>query len=361
LSTNLINFQVEKESRIGALHLVRNLPGKVSPESPLAPALVYLDKLADSGKRTQRNDLVRVARLLTGDTKAGLGDYQWKELRSGHVEFVIGSMKGSDFSPSLINATISALRGVAKWAVHLGQMKRKHYERLRAVPLVRSQGERRRPARALSPEEIVTLFRSCERDQTVCALRDAAAIALLYRGGLRLDEARALVLANYNRRTHALHLRGKGRKRRTVYFDDRGARRAMHAWLRLRGDAPGALLCPVDRHGHVRVQPLSQKGLYSAVMRRGRLAGVAPFTVHDLRRSLGKHLKDKGTPIDVIRAILGHSDIRTTEIYLMTEEREKRSATLKIKVAFRTRAGRGQKRRGRRRKSSWRASLRAKL
>lgn len=352
MTAQILTFKVAPESEIGALYLVKNLPGHIEPSSPLAPALVYLDKLAPSGKRSQRMNLVRVARLLTGDVEASLGDYQWRDLRSGHVEFLIGALQGADFSVSVINATISALRGVAKWAVHLGQMKRKHYERLRTVPLVRSDGERRRPARALSPAEVSTLFHSCETDKSLCAERDAALLALLYRGGLRLDEARSLELAAYNQRRHTLTVRGKGRKRRTVYFDDGGARRALHGWLRRRGKEPGALICPVSRHGQIVSKPLSQKGLYSAVMRRGRLAGVAPFTVHDLRRSLARHLLNKHTALDVIRAILGHSDIRTTEIYLMTEEREKREASLKIKVEYRTgrRGGGGKRRRrGRRR------------
>jgi integrase/recombinase XerD len=365
MSARVLNFKIEKESEIGALYLVKHLPGNVQPTDPLAPALVYLDRLvAASGRRTQRGVLVKVARILTGDPKAGLGDYEWKNLRSGQVEFVIGVMQGEDCAPCFINKTISAMRGVAKWAVHLKQMKRKHYDRLRAVPLVRTRGERRRPARALTLEEIVTLFHSCEVDGSLCALRDAAAIALLYRGGLRLDEARSLELACYNRRRHTLSLSGKGRKRRTVYFDDPGARRALHAWLRRRGEEPGALLCPVDRHGHVRLSPFSQKGLYSAVMRRGRLAGIDSFTVHDLRRSFGTHLRNKGEPLSVIRALLGHSDTRTTEIYLMTEEREKRKASLKIKVAFRPGRGGGggkRKRSGRRRGSNWKAQLRTKL
>jgi site-specific recombinase XerD len=353
MNSRVVTFKVERESNLGALYLVSNLPGHVSPQSDIAPALVYLDKLRRSGRRTQRGRLVRVARLLTGDTEAGLGDFPWSELKSGHVEFIKGLMRGTqddedetDYAPSAINATISAMRGVAKWAVHLEQMPREQYERLRAIPLVRAAGERRRPARALAIEEIDALFKSCEREGSLCALRDAALIALLYRGGLRLDEASALELSAYSRRAHTLMLRGKGGKRRSVYFDDGGARRALHAWLRLRGTWEGPLLCPVDRHGHVLRKQLSHKGLYTAVMRRGSLAGLDHFTVHDLRRSLGRHLEDEHTPIDIIRAVLGHSDIRTTQIYLMTGEKEKREASLKIKVNFRTsRRGRRRKRR----------------
>ncbi|MGB9178988.1 MAG: hypothetical protein WCB68_07040, partial [Pyrinomonadaceae bacterium] len=158
MSGKIVTFRVAEESKLGALYLVRNLPGHVSPQSDIAPALVYLDKLRRmSGRRTQRIRLVCVARILTGDEEASLGDFPWRELKSGHVEFVRARMQGTDdeeaepdAAPSAINATISAMRGVAKWAVHLEQMPREQYERLRAVPLVRASGERRRPARALS-------------------------------------------------------------------------------------------------------------------------------------------------------------------------------------------------------------------
>lgn len=337
-------FKVKKESALGALHLVKSAPGHVSPSSPLAPVMLYLEQLSPAGRRTQRTNLERASRLLGG---AGL-DYDWAALRSSHMELLRGLMKGQGYAPSSINGTLSALRGVARWAWHLSQMKLEDYERLRDVGLVRAGDERRRGARALGLEEISSLFASCESERSLCALRDAALLALLYGGGLRREEACRLDVSAYNRRSHSLSVRGKGDRSRTVYFGDGGARRAVNAWLRARGDMPGALLCPVSRYGQVSVRHLHPNAVYRALQRRAGKAGIEHFTPHDLRRSLGTHLRDEGVDIDLVRQVLGHVEIRTTQIYLFTSERQKREASLKIRVPFRT--GRGKKRRRRRRR-----------
>jgi site-specific recombinase XerD len=339
MSQKVITFKVEKASGMGARHLLRSLPGGVSPLDPLAPVQIYLDQLADSGARSQRSNLVRASQLLGG---TGLV-YAWGELRSSHLEFLRGALKGKGYAPSSINATLSALRSVARWAWHLGQMPEEAYARLKDVRLVKSSDERRRPARALSITEISALFASCEREESLCASRDAALLALLYGAGLRRDEACQLDIASYSRRSHTLSVRGKGDKTRTVYFGDGGARRALHGWLRARGDEEGALLCPVTRHGQVAARHLSANGLYRALERRALKAGLEHFTPHDLRRSFGTHLADEHVDLDLVRQLLGHVEIATTQKYLMRDERAKRSAAMKVRVPFRT--GKSKRRR----------------
>jgi integrase/recombinase XerD len=348
-------FKVERESALGAMHLVKSLPGHLPRSHPLAPVQAYFDAIQASGKRTQRVNLERASRHLGGH---GL-DYQWSELRSSHLAFLKGTLVGEGYAPSTINATISALRGVALWAWQLGQMSHEDYENLRLVKLVRRGEERRRPARALSFGEVSALFAACESEQSLCSLRDACLLALLYAGGLRREEAIELELSNYNRRTHTLSVMGKGKKPRSVYFHPGGARRAIHAWIRARGLAEGPLMRPVVNNKIV-FRQLSPTGLYMACKRRAEKAGVPHFTPHDLRRSLGTHLRDKHVDIDLIRQLLGHSDVRTTQVYLITSERQKRDASMKISVDYRA-GRRGSKRRKGRRHSSWRSQLKAKL
>lgn len=347
MTDRVVTFKVEKESHLGALYLVRNAPGHIPPDSPLAPVMNYLADLAESGRRSQCLNLERAARLLGGES--GL-DYEWSGLRSSHVKFLRGTLQGEGYSSSVINATISAIRGVARCAWSLRQMERDDYERLREVARVRPDGERRRAARALSVEEIASLFASCERDTSLCGLRDACLLALLYGGGLRRDEACHIPLSAYCRRSHTLAVVGKGQKPRTVYFSDGGARRAINAWIRARGTQAGALLCPVDRYGHVQQKQLSSSGLYRALERRSLKAGLKHFTPHDLRRSFGTHLLDEGADLKMVQDLLGHVEITSTQRYIIRGEREKRRAALKIRVPFRT-GRRKRKKKKRRRKS----------
>jgi integrase len=345
---------------MGALHLVSRLPGQLSPDSPLAAVSLYQDTLSPSGARTQLQHLVRFSRLITGNTEAGLADFDWRSLRARHVEFVLPLLKHKGYAPSVVNATLSALRRVARWAWHLEQMREEDYRRIKDVPGVRQGDERRRPARALSGGEIVSLFESCERAGNLCGLRDACLITLLYAGGLRLDEACRVEVKDYSTRSHIISVRGKGQKVRRVFFGPGGARRALNAWLRARGGEPGPLLCPVERWpDRIVIRRLSGTGLARALARRAERAQVAHFTPHDLRRSLGTHLAAAGEDIDTVRRIFGHSDALTTQRYIMRGEEAQRRAALKVSVQFRS--GRSRRRRKGKRGSNWRARLRAKL
>src|SRR2546423_92253 len=353
-------IRVARESNLGAIYLVKHAPGSLARTSPLAPAMVYLDSLSPSGARSQRVNLTRAANYLSGlspiefKTK-GVGlDYDWRGLRARHLEYLLPLLKHDDYSPSVIKSTLAALRGVARWAWLLEQMELSDYERLRDVRSpVQGREERRRPARALAATEVIRLFESCEREATPLAIRDACMMVLLYSGGLRLAEATSVTVAAYSRRAHTLTVSGKGDRQRNVYLDDGGARRAIHAWLRMRGMRAGALLCPVNKAQEMLQRQLSARGLFRALERRALKAGVAHFTPHDLRRSFGTHLRDKGVDIDLVRQLLGHVEIRTTQIYLLTSEKQKRQASLKITVPFRTGGRSKRRRRGRRR---WRRS-----
>lgn len=348
MSSNTQTLSVQKRSQLGALHQLHEAPGKLRRDDPLGGVTLYLRTLKESGRRTQRVKLEMAARILTGDGDASLLDYNWRALRRGHVEFV-RSVLAQTYAPSVVNACLSALKGVAEWMMHLGQIEEAEEQRIRRVKGVRAD-RRARSGRSLSGSEIVALFQSCERDRArLIGLRDAALLTVIYVGGLRCRETCSLKLADYSPRRHQLFVEdGKGNRERRAYLRDGGARRAMNAWLRARGEGEGALILPVTKNNQVVMRPLSRDGLYKALQRRAVAAGVDRFSIHDLRRSCGSHLVAKGADLDTVRDYLGHVDINTTIVYIRHEERKKQEASLKLKVNFGGRR-RGRKRRKRRR------------
>lgn len=54
--------------------------------------------------------------------------------------------------------------------------------------------------------------------------------------------------------------------------------------------------------------------------------GLPPFTFHELRHSYATRLYEQGVPIRTIQLLLGHEDIRTTEIYVTVLDDPKKSA-----------------------------------
>ncbi len=61
------------------------------------------------------------------------------------------------------------------------------------------------------------------------------------------------------------------------------------------------------------------KRQWDTLLRRAEISGNLRF--HDLRRSVGSYMAQSGQPLTVIAAILGHKDLRTTEIYARLNRR----------------------------------------
>jgi integrase/recombinase XerD len=254
------------------------------------------------------------------------------------VTIVLFRLREAGAAPASVNAVLSALKGVARCAWHTGLMSAEEYQRVNDVRGVR--GSRLPRGRALTSEETSSLLKACERTPRSAGLRDICLVALL--AGLRRAEAVALDLGHYSRRDHSLKVRGKGDKERLVYLEDGGARRALNAWLRERGDDPGPLLCPVSKQGAVVLRRLSTQAVYKVLQKRAREAGIPRLSPHDLRRTFATSLLDEGADIGSVQSLLGHTSAETTAIYDRRGEAAKRKTSALASLPYRRRRqGRG--------------------
>lgn len=316
----------------------------------LNPARRFLNTLSPSSRRSMRANLERVARLL----RVPLEAVPWHMLRAPHLEALRAAMqelrpKGSKspaarLAPATINATLAALRGVARQAYLLGALDPDEYRQIGEVSNVR--GARvSASARALEMREVASLLAACDEDETAAGERDGCLIALMAGAGLRRAEAAALDLADWRTRTHTLRVKGKGNKERLVYLEDGGTRRRLADWLKLRGAEPGALLVPVDPKGRLVMRHMTGQAVYNAVLKRRRQAGVRRvFSPHALRHFFADRLMELGAGIEAVSDLLGHASVATTEIYYHGGERAKRKASRLIKLPY---SGGGRRRRRR--------------
>lgn len=299
------------------------------------PALLYLASLAPSGRRTMAARLTAAAQLMGSDPR----NVDWSVLRFEHVTALRSKLAEMGRAPASINATLSALRGVARAAWQLRKMSADDYRLIADVKNVR--GSRLPAGRALTPGEIGALLDTCAGDETPAGARDAVVIALLYGAGLRRSEAADLDLAHYNSATGELKVLGKGDKERLVPLEG-GVAAALDDWLGVRGTEPGPLLCPVRKGGKVELRRMSPQAIYDALLKRAGAARLPSLSPHDLRRTFASDLLDVSGDVSAVQKLLGHANVQTTMRYDRRGEVAKRKAINLLHLPYRPRPKRAR-------------------
>lgn len=294
------------------------------------PAAVYLARLAPGSRRTMRAALDKIAGHLTSNCADAL-TCPWAEVRYQHAQ-AVRSLLASAFAPSTTNKHLAALRGVLRESWRLGLVEAEAYRRAADLETVR--GTTPRAGREVTVGELTALFRCCADDGTPSASRDAALLSLLYGAGLRRSEAVSIDVGDYNASTGEVVVRrGKGRKARTVYATN-GGRTALDAWIAVRGDDEGPLLCPVNKGGRISLRRMSDQAVLYRLRARAAAAGVAAFTPHDCRRSFISHLLAAGADLVAIQNLAGHANVSTTARYDRRGEAAKQKAVELLHVPF---------------------------
>jgi integrase len=293
------------------------------------PAAVYLARLAPGSRRTMRQALERIAGL--GGEPVAAEAFPWAALRYQHTA-ALRARLAATFAPSTASKMLAALRGVLRECWRLGLMDAETYQRAADVGGVK--GSRLPAGRMLQPRELLALFESCAADGSPGARLDAAVLGLLLGCGLRRSEAAALDLADYDREAGELRVRsGKGNRGRAVPTVN-GQRAALDAWLAVRGQEAGAMLCPVDQAGRVTVRRLTSQALYARLARRARAAGVTHFAPHDMRRTFVSGLLEAGADLSTVARLAGHASVSTTVRYDRRDERAQRRAAELLHVPY---------------------------
>jgi len=278
------------------------------------PARVYLAGLYGGKGRSSMESLIEGLALLVGGTR-DIDTIPWHGLRAEHVAAIRARLQEQGKAPATVNLNIAALRGIAKAAWTLEQMNGEHYQRIRAVPVVRGSREPR--GRSIRAGDLRALFATAEKDSTPAGARDTAILALAYAAGLRRSELADLDLGNLEPTEGAftLHVIGKGNKERTLRIDD-GALNAVNNWLAVRGTAPGPLFYAGWKGGALRgPQRMTDQAVRNVIVRRAARAKIGAVSPHDLRRSFVSDLLDGGVDIATVSKLAGHADPKTTARY----------------------------------------------
>ena len=152
--------------------------------------------------------------------------------------------------------------------------------------------------------------------------RGLAAAELLYGSGLRVGELASLTRDRVDERRMLIRVLGKGSRERVVPLGQRALAALRRFWTVAGGEPrPGDALLR-GRSGGVSARTL-ERDVQSLLARLGPNAATHP---HALRHSFATHLLDAGANLRAVQELLGHQNLRTTQIYTHVTRRRLKEA-----------------------------------
>jgi site-specific recombinase XerD len=177
---------------------------------------------------------------------------------------------------------------------------------------------KRKQVTFLNEEELERVFAQPDLS-TLSGMRDRAILELLFSSGLRVSELTGLDRDHINLKRREFMVRGKGQKDRPIFISVEAAK-----WLQTYMDARKDTVRPlfirfsgtkkVDLSGNF--HRLTPRSVQRLVMHYALMAGITKHvSPHTLRHSFATNLLMNGADLRSVQAMLGHSNIATTQIY----------------------------------------------
>lgn len=226
----------------------------------------------------------------------------------------ISELRGRGLSARSTARALAAIRGLYRYLLERNETRQDPTLELETPKLMRALPY------FLSSEEVEALLGAPDVARPL-GLRDRAMLETIYATGVRVSELVGLKVGQLRLDPGYLRVWGKGNKERIVPVGSSAVE-----WLeRYLGAARPKL---DKRHSEMlflsnRGEGMTRQMFWILIKRYGTQAGIAThLSPHVMRHSFATHLLEHGADLRAVQAMLGHSDISTTEIYThITRER----------------------------------------
>ncbi len=265
--------------------------------------------LARHTLQSYRRDLVQLSRFALKTGKP-LAELQRPELRKW-----IAQLSREGLAPSSVARAVSAARGFYRFL-----MLDDHIRHNPAEDLDTPQKFSYLP-KFLTEEEVDRLFAKPDVS-TDEGIRDRAMLELMYAAGLRVSELVSLKQMDVDVHLGVVVCHGKGSKERRVPV----GKSAIHWLQQYFSVKAGYGKSPYPNLFLSRGKPLTRQFAWTMIKTYAEEIGIQNVSPHTLRHSFATHLLQHGADSRSVQALLGHSDISTTQIYTHITDRHLRTA-----------------------------------
>ncbi len=268
----------------------------------------YADFMKNTGRKSVNTvesytrDIIQYTKFLTD-----LGITDIKNTTKTTVTAYITELHNKGRSNATVSRMLAAVRSFYVFLMENGKISDDPTAEL-SMPHIE-----KKPPMVLSGDEIELLLSQPKLTDSI-GIRDKAMLELLYATGIRVSEligldvtaidlTRGFVRCKNNRGERTIPLGAKAVDALRIYTGK--ARMGMLAI-----ESEQALF--VNRNG----SRISRQGFWKIIKKYKESAGIKQdITPHSLRHSFAAHLIENGADLESLRAMMGHADISSTQIY----------------------------------------------
>ena len=240
-----------------------------------------------------------------------LGNLDFKNLsdvKSTHVRDYIRVLNDGGMAPASISRIISSIRTYYRF------LSSENILNENPVLLINNPKLPKKLPDVLSEKEISFIINAIQETSQFYQ-RDKAIIEMLYSCGIRVTELCNLEMSNLFIDEDLIRVMGKGNKERLLPLGVRSKKYVSEYIKHSRNSyikKSGSSFIFVSRNGNQLTRAMINIILNKWTQVSGLYKSVSP---HKLRHSFATHLLEGGADLRFVQALLGHSDISTTQIY----------------------------------------------